>query len=53
MREGPLSPEEIALHFQNNTAWALGQRRFWKYNYDVGTFGEYDLKVLGGGQPGG
>ena len=48
-----LSPEEIALAFQNNLAFVLGQRRVWEDTYYVGTFGEYDLKVLGGGQRGG
>ena len=48
-----LSPEEIALAFQNNLAFVLGQRRVWENTYYVGTFGEYDLKVLRGGPSGG
>ena len=39
-------PEEIVLHFQNNTAWALGQRRFWEYNYYAGTVGEYTMVAV-------
>ncbi len=41
-----LSPEEIALSFQNNLAYVLGQCRVWEDAYYVGTFGEYDLKVV-------
>jgi len=47
-----LSPEEIALAFQNNLAFVLGQRRVWEDTYYVGTFGEYDLKVVRGGSSG-
>ena len=39
-------PEEIALHFQNNTAWAMGQRRFWEYNYYAGSVGEYTMAAV-------
>ena len=48
-----LSPEEIALAFQNNLAYVLGQRRVWEDTYYVGTFGEYDLKVVRGRSSGG
>ena len=40
------SPQEIALRFQNNTAWALGQIRFWEHNYYAGTFGEYTMHAV-------
>ncbi len=40
------SPHEIALTFQNNLAYALGQIRVWRYTYYVGTFGEYDMKAV-------
>lgn len=40
------SPDEIALAFLNNLAFALGQNRVWQDGYYVGTFSEYDLKVL-------
>jgi REP element-mobilizing transposase RayT len=37
------SPEEIALAFLNNLAFALDQRRWWQAGYYVGTFGEYTM----------
>jgi len=37
------SPEEIALGFLNNLAFALGQRAHWEPCYYAGTFGEYDM----------
>jgi REP element-mobilizing transposase RayT len=40
------SPHEIAACFQNNLAYLLGQRRVWTDTYYVGTFGEYDMKVV-------
>ena len=40
------SPEEIVLRFQNNTAWKLGQMRFWEHNYYAGTFGEYTMHAV-------
>jgi REP element-mobilizing transposase RayT len=42
------SPGEIALSFMNNTAFAMGQSAIWRYGFYVGTFSEYDLRVLGG-----
>ncbi len=42
------SPEEIVLRFQNNTAWKLGQVKFWEHNYYVGTFGEYTMHAVRG-----
>jgi len=40
------SPQEIALAFQNNLAYALGQVRVWRHTYDAGTFGEYDMQAV-------
>ncbi|MBI2193026.1 MAG: transposase [Planctomycetes bacterium] len=40
------SPEEIALAFQNNLAYALGQNAVWSYNYYAGTFSEYDMAAI-------
>ncbi|MHC4400808.1 MAG: transposase [Planctomycetota bacterium] len=40
------SPHEIVLCFQNNLAYLMGQRRVWMDTYYVGTFGEYDMKVV-------
>ena len=36
------SPEDIALSFVNNLAYACGMKPMFKYGYYVGTFGEYD-----------
>ena len=40
------SPQEIALAFQNNLAFALGQNAVWSHNYYAGTFGEYDMQAI-------
>jgi REP element-mobilizing transposase RayT len=40
------SPHEVALAFQNNLAYALGQIRVWRHTYHVGTFGEYDMYAV-------
>ena len=40
------SPETIALAFQNNLAYALGQFRVWRPTYHAGTFGEYDMNAV-------
>ena len=40
------SPEQIALAFQNNLAFTLGQVRVWQATYYVGTFGEYDMNAV-------
>ena len=40
------SPEEIALCFQNNLAWKLGQVRIWEPNYYAGTTGEYTMQAV-------
>jgi len=40
------SPQDIALAFQNNLAYALGQCRVWQDTYYVGTFSQYDMGAL-------
>jgi len=40
------SPQDIALAFQNNLAFALGQMRIWSDGYYVGTLGEYDMQAI-------
>ncbi len=40
------SPEEIALAFLNNLAYALGQRPWWEAGYYAGTFGEYSMAAV-------
>ncbi len=40
------SPQEIALAFQNNLAFALGQNAVWSHKYYAGTFGEYDMQAI-------
>lgn len=40
------SPQDIALAFQNNLAYALGQCRVWRDTYYVGTFSEYDMGAI-------
>ncbi len=40
------SPQEIALAFQNNLAFALGQNAVWKHTYYAGTFSEYDMDAI-------
>lgn len=40
------SPHEIALSFQNNLAYRLGQIRVWEDEYYVGTFGSYDMGAV-------
>jgi REP element-mobilizing transposase RayT len=40
------SPEEVAMAFQNNLAYALGQLRVWQPTYYVGTFSEYDMQAV-------
>jgi REP element-mobilizing transposase RayT len=40
------SPQEIALAFQNNLAYALGQVKLWADTYYVGTFGDYDMWAI-------
>jgi REP element-mobilizing transposase RayT len=40
------SPEAIAGAFQNNLAYAAGQRRIWRDTFYVGTFGEYNMEAV-------
>jgi REP element-mobilizing transposase RayT len=40
------SPQEIALCFQNNLAYALDQNAVWQHTYYVGTFSEYDMDAI-------
>ena len=40
------SPQGIALGFQNNLAYLLGQVRIWNDGFYVGTFGEYDMGAI-------
>ena len=40
------SPQDVAMGFQNNLAYALGQNAVWKYTYYAGTFGEYDMDAI-------
>jgi len=40
------SPQEIALAFQNNLAYAMGQVRQWACTFYAGTFGEYDMWAI-------
>src|SRR4029077_19121670 len=40
------SPEEVALTYMNNLAYAQGMSEVFRYSYFVGTFGEYDLGVI-------
>ena len=40
------SPQEIALSFQNNLAYRLGQIRIWHDGFYAGTFSEYDMGAI-------
>ncbi len=40
------SPQDIALAFQNNLAYLLGQKPVWCENFYVGTFTEYDMWAI-------
>jgi REP element-mobilizing transposase RayT len=42
------SPQEIALSYLNNLAYALGQNAVWQFGYYAGTFGEYDMGAVRG-----
>jgi REP element-mobilizing transposase RayT len=42
------NPEEIALGFMNNTAFAMGQNAIWQHGFYAGTFSEYDVRALRG-----
>lgn len=40
------SPADVALAYQNNLAFLLGQKRMWKDGFYVGTFGEYTIQAV-------
>jgi REP element-mobilizing transposase RayT len=40
------TPEQIALAFLNNLAYALEQRPWWQSGYYAGTFGEYSMAAV-------
>jgi REP element-mobilizing transposase RayT len=40
------SPQEIAVGFQNNLAYLLGQVPIWREGFYVGTFSEYDMGAI-------
>jgi REP element-mobilizing transposase RayT len=40
------SPEQVALAFLNNLAFAVGQKPIWQPCNYVGTFGEYDMGAV-------
>ncbi len=40
------SPEEVVLSYMNNLAYAVGERPIFRFSYYVGTFSEYDLRVI-------
>ena len=40
------SPAEIGRCFQNNLAYAVGNRRVWMDGFYVGTFGEYNMDAV-------
>jgi REP element-mobilizing transposase RayT len=40
------SPQDIALAFLNNLAYAMGQNAIWQHGYYAGTFGEYDMGAV-------
>lgn len=49
------TPQEVALGFLNNLAYAQGMRRVYQFGAFVGTVGEYTFGALKGGdsaQPG-
>ena len=40
------TPEEIALAYMNNLAYAVGQMAIWEFGYYVGSFSEYDMGAV-------
>jgi hypothetical protein len=42
------SPQEVALSYLNNLAFAQGMPPVFRFGYFVGTFGEYDLGMIRG-----
>jgi REP element-mobilizing transposase RayT len=45
------SPEDVALGYLNNLAYAHGMKEAYRYGYYVGTFGEYDMGAVWGTLP--
>lgn len=42
------TPQDIALAFQNNLAYLMGNCQVWAHNYYVGTFGDYTMGAVRG-----
>lgn len=40
------SPEDVAIGFLSNLAYALGQKAVWRFGYYAGTFSEYDMGAV-------
>jgi len=40
------APQDVALSYMNNLAYAQGMKAVYRFSYFVGTFGEYDLGVI-------
>ncbi len=40
------SPQDVALCYLNNMAYARGMQAVYQFGYYVGTFGEYDLGAV-------
>jgi len=40
------SPQDIAMGFLNNTAYAVGQKPIWMAGYYAGTFSEYNMNAV-------
>ena len=40
------APQDIVFGYMNNLAYVVGMKPVLKFSYYVGTFGEYDLKVI-------
>jgi REP element-mobilizing transposase RayT len=43
------SPQQVALGYMNNLAYAEGMKPLFEFSYYVGTFGEYDLDAVRSG----
>jgi REP element-mobilizing transposase RayT len=41
-----ICPQDVALGYMNNIAFAHGMRALFSYSYYVGTFGEYDMNAV-------
>lgn len=40
------SPQEVALSYMNNIAFAHGMNKMFSFSFYVGTFGEYDMSAI-------